>query len=212
MKPVSRIRLIAALGLGCFAWLTIASPALAQDGAPAAVRDGQHDFDDSFGAWKVHIARLLRPLSGSNSWAEYQGTHTISPLWNGRGNVGVLDASGPAGCIEAMSPRLYNPATRQWSVRYASSRDGAMGVAHVGRFDKGRGVFIAQDTLGEKVILVRNMYWADSSDLHRFEVAFSDDGGLTWETNWKMTETRIRTGTVQKPGAGPARSPHCGIS
>jgi hypothetical protein len=164
--------------------------------APAE-RDGQHDFDDSFGAWKVEVARLDRPLTGSSTWLGYQGTHTITPLWNGRGNVGVLDVSGPAGRIEAMSPRLYNPATRQWSVRYASSRDGAMGVPHVGRFAQGRGVFIAQDTLGEKVILVRNVYWAESADQHRFEVAYSEDGGLTWETNWKMTETRIAKGASQ---------------
>lgn len=197
MKPFARIRLLLALAIGGAAGLAMPSPALAQQEAPAAARDGQHDFDDSFGAWNVHVARLLRPLSGSDAWVEYGGTHTISPIWNGRGNIGVLDVSGPAGRIEAMSPRLYNPATRQWSVRYASGRDGAMGVAHVGRFAHGRGVFIAQDTLGDKVILVRNMYWAESADLHRFEVAASDDGGLTWETNWKMTETRIKPVNVQ---------------
>jgi hypothetical protein len=168
------------------------SVALCAPAAVAPARDGQHDFDDSFGAWNVHVARLDRPLAGSHTWLEYDGTHIITPLWNGRANMGTLDATGPAGRIEAMSPRLYNPATGQWSVRYASSRDGVLGVPHVGRFVNGRGVFIAQDVIGEKVILVRNTYWAESADLHRFEVAYSDDGGLNWETNWTMTEVRTQ--------------------
>jgi hypothetical protein len=187
-----RLLLVTIACIACFAsTASTASTASAAEAPAAVAHDGQHDFDDSFGSWKVQISRLLHPLSGSAEWVQYQGTHTITPIWGGRANVGVLDATGPAGRIEAMSPRLYNPATHQWSVRYASSRDGAMGVPHVGQFKDGRGVFIAQDSLGDKVILVRNIYWADSADLHRFEVEYSDDGGASWETNWKMTEIRM---------------------
>jgi predicted methyltransferase len=166
--------------------------ALLLSGAAAAACTGQHDFDDSFGAWKVHVARLDKPLAGSSRWFEYDGTHTITPIWDGRANVGVLDVTGPAGRIEAMSPRLYDPATCRWNVLYASARDGAMGVAHVGQFSGGKGVFIARDTLAGQAILVRNEYWAESPDVHRFEVAYSKDKGKTWETNWKMTEFRIK--------------------
>jgi predicted methyltransferase len=170
--------------------------ALLLSSVASAACTGQHDFDDSFGAWKVHVARLDKPLAGSSNWLEYDGTHSITPIWDGRANVGVLDVAGPAGRIEAMSPRLYDPVTCRWNVFYASARDGAMGVPHVGRFDGGRGVFIARDTLAGKAILVRNAYWAESPDVHHFEVAYSKDKGKTWETNWKMRELRIREAPI----------------
>ena len=157
-----------------------------------AVSDGQHDFDDSFGNWKVHISRMAHPLShgAQQVWLEYEGIHRIVPIWDGRGNVATLVASGPAGTIEAMSPRLYNPATKQWSVRYASSRDGSMDAPLVGQFADGRGVFFGQDTVNGKAVLVRNIYSARNKMQHQFEIAYSENGGSNWETVWIMTETR----------------------
>jgi predicted methyltransferase len=172
---------------------------------PCAACTGEHDFDDSFGLWRVHVARLAKPLTGSNTWFEYEGTHTITPIWNGRANVGVLDVNGPAGRIEAMSPRLYDPATCRWNVYYASARDGAIGVPHVGGFTGGRGEFIAADSLAGKPILVRNAYWAESETVHRFEVAYSKDKGKTWETNWKMTELRVKAAPVHIANAVDAQ-------
>src|SRR5207248_11034799 len=40
-------------------------------------RDCQHDFDFEFGTWKTHLRRQLHPLSGSNTWVEYEGTTTV---------------------------------------------------------------------------------------------------------------------------------------
>lgn len=183
-----------ALGLALAAALLAGSPpGRAQPSQPAAAapHDGQHDFDSSMGAWKVHITSLKRPLSGSQLWTEYDGTHIITPIWDGRGSVGVLKVSGSEGGFEAMSPRLYDPAARQWTIRYASSRSGAMGPPLVGQFVGERGTFIGQETIDGKVVLVRNVYSAIDANRHRFEIAYSADGGLSWETNWIMNETRI---------------------
>src|SRR5262252_1166953 len=47
-------------------------------------RDSQHDFDFEIGAWKTHLSRLLHPLSGSTTWAEYEGTTTVvRKIWDG---------------------------------------------------------------------------------------------------------------------------------
>src|SRR5262245_10304664 len=50
----------------------------------AEERDGQHDFDFEFGAWKAHIRRLLRPLTGSKDWVDYDGISIVRKVWDGR--------------------------------------------------------------------------------------------------------------------------------
>src|SRR5260221_7310631 len=49
--------------------------------------DGQYDFDFEIGTWKTHLSRLVHPLSGSNTWVEYDGTTIVSKIWNGRANL-----------------------------------------------------------------------------------------------------------------------------
>src|SRR5215216_1709596 len=84
--------------------------------AQTSPRDGQHDFDFEIGTWKTHLKRLVRPLTGSTTWVEYEGTTVVRKVWNGRANLVELDVGGPAGRIEGLSLRLYNPESRQWSV------------------------------------------------------------------------------------------------
>ena len=168
-------------------------PALAAEpphGAP--VRNGQHDFDFEIGSWKTHVARLQHPLSGSRSWVEYDGKSIVRPLWGGKANLVELGVSGPAGRIEGASLRLYNPASGQWSLNFANSTSGVLGVPTVGEFRNGRGEFYDQESLGERTILVRFVIEQLSQDTCRFEQAFSGDGGHTWEVNWIATDTRSR--------------------
>src|SRR5437667_3204226 len=68
-----------------------------------AERDGQHDFDFEIGTWKTHLRRLLHPLTGSTTWAEYEGTTVVRKVWNGRANLAELVADGPAGHFEGLS-------------------------------------------------------------------------------------------------------------
>ena|SRR5437870_9082649 len=52
-----------------------------------AVRDGQHDFDFEIGTWKTRLWRLQHPLSGSNTWVEYEGTSVVRKVRNGRAPI-----------------------------------------------------------------------------------------------------------------------------
>ena len=81
-----------------------------------AERDGGHDFDFEIGTWKTHLWRLQHPLSGSNTWVEYEGTSVVRKIWNGRANLIELELDGPAGHIEGLNLRLYNPQSHQWSL------------------------------------------------------------------------------------------------
>jgi hypothetical protein len=157
----------------------------------AAERDGQHDFDFEIGTWRTHLKRRLRPLTGSTSWVEYEGTTVVRKVWNGRANLVELDVEGPAGRIEALSLRLYNPDSRQWSLNFSNSSMGTMTVPSVGEFQNGRGEFYAQETLNGRAILVRFVISDITATSAHFEQAFSGDGGKTWEVNWIATDTRV---------------------
>lgn len=155
-------------------------------------RDGQHDFDFEFGTWKTHLSRLEHPLSGSSSWVRYEGTSVVRKIWNGKANLVELVADGPAGHLEVLSLRLYNPQSRQWSLYSANSRTGTLSVPVIGEFRNGRGEFYDQETFNGRAILVRNV-WSDITPTScRFEQAFSDDGGRTWETNWVAVDSLVK--------------------
>jgi hypothetical protein len=154
--------------------------------------DGQHDFDFEIGTWKTHLSRLLRPLTGSTTWVEYEGTSVVRKVWNGRANLVELEVDGSAGHLEGLSLRLYNPESRQWSLNFANSKGGALSPPAIGEFRNGRGEFFSQETFNGRAILVRFIITNITPNSCRFEQAFSDDGGKTWEVNWIATDTRVK--------------------
>ena len=155
-------------------------------------RDGQHDFDFEIGTWKTNLRRLVRPLTGSTMWVEYEGTTVVRKVWNGRANLVELKVSGPAGSFEGLSLRLYNPQSRQWSLNFANINSGTLAPPTIGEFKDGRGEFYNQETYNGRAILVRFVITKVSADSCRFEQAFSDDGGKTWEVNWIAVDTRVK--------------------
>src|SRR5690349_4415485 len=100
--------------------------ALALACAPLSARaqDAAHAFDVEFGASSV-----------------------VNRVWGGAANLGEIDAKGPAGRIQGMSLRLYEPASGQWYVRFANARTGELGEPMIGGFENGRGEFYNQETL-----------------------------------------------------------------
>jgi hypothetical protein len=167
--------------------------------AAAAARDGQHDFDFEIGTWKTHLRRLLHPLSGSTTWVELDGTSVVRPVWEGRANLVELQVRGPSGQIEALSLRLYNPDSHQWSLNFSNSSTGTLSQPTIGAFKDGVGEFFDQESFAGRAILVRFRIRQISAESCRFEQAFSADGGRTWETNWIATDTRL----PQQAGGAP---------
>jgi len=160
----------------------------------APSRDGQHDFDWDIGTWKAHTQRLLHPLTGSTTWVEYHGTDIVRKVWDGRANIGEVESDGPAGHLEILTLRLYNPAAHQWSINIANSTAGTMGPPAIGEFKDGRGEFFDQEPFNGRSILVRFSVSEITENSCRFDQAFSADGGKTWEVNLIVTETRVPTG------------------
>jgi hypothetical protein len=164
----------------------------AQTFAQTNQRDGQHDFDFEIGTWKTHLRRLQRPLSGSTTWLEYEGTTVVSTVLDGRANLVELKVAGPAGRLEGLSLRLYQPEARKWSLNFANVNDGRLTTPSIGEFKDGRGEFYNDETYNGRPIRVRFVITKVTEDQYRFEQSFSPDGGKTWEVNWIATDTRVK--------------------
>ncbi len=152
--------------------------------------DGRHDFDFEIGTWNTHLKRLLHPLTGSSKWVEYDGTTVVRSVWDGRANLVELVADGPTGHFEGLNLRLYNPQSHQWSLNFANSSSGTVSQPTIGEFKDGRGEFYDQEPLNGRMIFVRFVISEITPNACRFEQAFSNDGGKTWEVNWIATDTR----------------------
>ncbi|MEP7384668.1 MAG: hypothetical protein ABI910_23555 [Gemmatimonadota bacterium] len=159
--------------------------------APGASADGAHDFDWEIGVWRTDLRRLAKPLTGSTEWVEYHGTSTVRPVMGGKANLVELDVTGPAGRIEGLALRLYDPAARQWSLNYSNSGSGTLSAPVVGAFANGRGVFFGVDVANGQAVLARFIISEITKDSARFEQAFSGDGGVTWEVNWVAWDRRL---------------------
>jgi hypothetical protein len=163
----------------------------------SALHDGQRDFDFLIGSWKIHLKKRLHALAGSNEWVEFDGTVVCRTIWNGLAEVEEFDVDSPEKniFIKGVAVRLYNPKTRQWTIYWANSKNGAFDPqAQTGQFTDGRGEFYGQDTLEGKPIYVRWTWSNITSPAPHFEQAYSGDGGKSWEVNWITEQTRVEGG------------------
>jgi hypothetical protein len=157
-------------------------------------RDGQHDFDFELGTWKIHLKKLMHPLTGSTTWVEFDGSSVTRKVWDGRSQLEEFETDSPGGGhIEGLTLRLYDPQTHQWSLYWATSKSGAIGVPTIGQFKDGRGEFYDTEPAGPngRSILVRFIWSKTDTDSPHFEQSFSDDGGKTWEVNWITDQVRV---------------------
>ena len=167
--------------------LAIAAPAL-----PATPVGAPRDFDFEHGRWHTTLRRRLRPLSGSDVWAEYSGTTRVDPVLGGRANLVELDVAGPEGRIQGLSLRLFETERQRWTLNFSNLASGTLSAPMAGGFGGGRrGVFYSAEDFNGRQVLVRFVIESLSADRCRFEQAFSADGGATWEVNWIATDTRV---------------------
>ena len=178
-----------------FAALLLALPGAAVPQEPPAAgreaRDGQRDFDWEIGSWSTRLRYRPEPFAGTDRWIEYRGTSDVSAILGGRSNLVELSVEGPAGRIEGLSLRLYDPQARQWTLNFASIRSGRLTSPVAGGFDAdGVGTFYGVDTVDGRTVLVRFVISDVTPDSARFVQSLSADGGTTWHPNWIAVDTR----------------------
>jgi len=152
------------------------------------------DFDFWFGSWDVRNRWLRRRLAGSDDWEEFDATVVAQPLLDGVGNEDEFRTDHAGGFI-GMSFRFFDPERRRWSIYWADSRrPGELDPPVFGTFSGDVGLFEGEDVHRGRPILVRFTWSGVTTPTPRWEQAFSDDGGRTWETNWVMDFTRTGEG------------------
>ena len=146
-------------------------------------QDGRADFDFFMGSWKFHTRNLPERLKGSTTWEEFGGTTVARKILDGLGNFEEFTMEFASGPRTAVTLRLFDPKSQQWSIYLADSKYGFQSPM-IGAFKEGRGEFYSHEPWEGKYILSR-VIWSEitASSIH-WEQAFSADGGKTWEPNW----------------------------
>lgn len=164
-----------------------------QDAASA-----RHDFDFLVGHWRTRQRRLKHRLQGSDEWEHFDATTRNQHLPGGVINFDTLEAPGWRPGWVGMSLRLFNPATNLWSIYWVTNEGGGidpatghLGVPVVGRFQGNEGIFEGADVFEGRAIRVRFQWLRLGTDRARWQQAFSDDGGSSWEVNWVMEFERV---------------------
>ena len=93
----------------------------------------------------------------------------------------------PEGAFRAAAMRSYCSQTKTWSIWWLDGRNPTrLDTPVVGTFSDHTGLFFANDMLDGQAIRVRFTWTATPGANPRWEQAFSNDEGASWETNWTM--------------------------
>jgi len=151
----------------------------------------KHDFDFFIGKWTNKNRKLKSRLSGCTEWIEFYANHEDYAVLNGLGNMDHFKTVLNDKPFEGLTVRLFNPATKLWSLYWADSNVGVLDVPQLGSFEKTIGFFYAKDIFQGKEIIVVFKWDKTDPDNPSWSQAFSADNGKTWEWNWYMHMSRI---------------------
>jgi hypothetical protein len=176
-----------------------------------------HDFDFLVGTWNSHQRRLKRRLQSCDEWETFRATSTVQQLPGGVINFDTLVAEDWRPGWVGMSLRVFNPVTNLWSIQWLTNEGGGVDAASgqlepavVGRFHGDQGAFEGDDVFEGRPIRVRFLWERLGADRARWQQAFSDDNGRSWETNWVMEFERAQVGQAALPWA-PAAGIDCQV-
>ena len=145
------------------------------------------DFDFFAGKWKLHNKTLKKNPDNTVEWKEFESTQEMHIILNGLGNIDNFLAERNGKPFEGMTLRLFNPQTRLWSIYWADSNYGVLGMPPVvGSFENNVGFFFSKDIYNGKNLITVYRWDARHPDKPVWSQATSEDNGQTWEWNWFM--------------------------
>jgi hypothetical protein len=145
------------------------------------------DFDFFIGKWELHNKTLKKKPDNTTEWNEFESTQEMYTILNGAGNIDNYISERNGKYFEGMTLRLFNPQTKLWSIYWADSNSGTLGLPPVvGSFENKVGHFFSKDIYDGKTLFT--VYRWDARDPNKpvWSQATSSDNGKTWEWNWFM--------------------------
>ena len=149
------------------------------------------DFDFYVGKWQIENRKLNSRLNNCTEWTMFEATGEMHKILLGIGNTDSFSAIFDGQSFEGMTLRLFNSATKLWSIYWADSNVGVLDPPVVGSFEGDIGTFFTKDIFNGKPILVKFQWDKTDPDNPVWSQAFSPDNGTTWEWNWYMYQHRI---------------------
>jgi hypothetical protein len=145
------------------------------------------DFDFFIGKWKLHNKILKKKPDNTIEWNEFESTQEMYTILKGAGNIDNYISERNGKYFEGMTLRLFNAQTKLWSIYWADSNYGTLGLPPVvGSFENKVGHFFSKDLYDGKALFT--VYRWDARDPNKpiWSQATSSDNGKTWEWNWFM--------------------------
>jgi hypothetical protein len=155
------------------------------------MQDQHGRFAFQTGIWRVHHRKLHTRLQNCADWVEFSGTCEAREIMGGAGNIEDNFLDDPAGSHHAAALRRIDPASGEWTITWFDQRSSDVDPAMRGIFEGPTGTFLCDDMFGGTFIRVRFIWSRTDTDSPRWEQAFSNDGGIHWETNWIMDFERL---------------------
>lgn len=153
----------------------------------------RNSFDFLHGSWRVHHHRLRNRLAHSSEWEDFDGTSQCWSILGGDGNVDDNMIRLPSGTYRASTVRVFDTKAGVWRIWWYDVRNiDTLDPPLVGSFQDGVGTFYADDSWQGKPIRVRFLWQSTGEKSARWEQAFSEDAGKTWETNWVMSFDKVQ--------------------
>ncbi len=159
----------------------------------ASALSSKNDFDFFAGKWNLQNRVLKTKPDGSTEWKEFKSTQEMHIVLQGIGNIDNFLAEFDGKPYEGMTVRLFNPQTRLWSIYWADSKFGILGLPPVmGSFENKVGHFFSKDILDGKNIITVYRWDSRDADNPVWSQGLSNDYGKTWEWNWYMYMSKIK--------------------
>ncbi len=195
--PIATLRQLAAVSLRRMIYAGTAVAMLgpaASAGPPSQPNETLptvHDFDFLQGRWAVHNWLLRKNENHSSQWVQFDASDVFHELPGSMGSEENFTTEHWPGFV-ALGLHLFDPVARRWMLYWADNRHsaGTLQLLATGGFAGNTGIFYGADTIDNRPIKVRITWIRENSNHVRWEQAFSNDHGQSWETNWIMQFTR----------------------
>ncbi|WP_405060965.1 hypothetical protein OG474_04810 [Kribbella sp. NBC_01505] len=147
------------------------------------------DFDFLVGDWQTTNHRRRPMLGDPHEWYEVESEMRVTTYFDGA--ISFDEGWYPTEGFRGATFRIFDPATKTWSIHWINSLRGQLETPVIGSFgDDGVGIFEGPDTWEGRPVDVR-FTWTPGTDKATWQQEFSEDGGKTWIPNWYMEHTRI---------------------